>query len=424
MTMFQKYMRILILGLVYASGMALPYIHFKFYDIIRTAINVTNTEFGTLMTTYILISMCFYIPGGVIADKFSPKKTLIACSLVTAICHFIFALWPSYTTALMLWSVLAISTVGVFWPCLVKAVRDTGDTNEQGRMFGTFFGAQGLVMVIIGFTGAAVYANFENSMDGFRNMLYAQSAFLILSCVLVLFFFKDKTEYNQNLVATKDASVVGNLKHVIKTPGVWLMSLLIFCGYGLYVGVGYMTPYTTNVLGVSITMGAVLGTLRVYGIRIFTGPLSGYIVDKLGSASKLMVVSFVALIGMLLLLLNLPLGASSNLIITITMLISFCCMMLYCVMFATMDEVSIPVEYTATATSVVSMLGYFPDAIFPPLFGYWVDVYGAKTGYTITFFFLTGLAVLGLGIAIIIYRVGAKKKAATANESSVANATV
>lgn len=412
MTTSQKYMRIFLLGLVYASAMALPYIHFKFYDIIRTATNTTNVELGTLMTVYILISLFFYIPGGIIADKFSTKKTLAACLLVTAACHIVFATWPSYATALIIWSVLAVSTVGLFWPCLVKAVRDSGDSNEQGRMFGTFFGAQGFVMVIIGFTGATVYGSFEDSMDGFRYMLYTQTIFLLVACVFLYLFFTDKTEYNQHATVTENVSVRENLMNVLKLPGIWLMSILIFCGYGLYIGMGYMTPYTTNVLGASITMGAILGTIRVYGIRILTGPLSGYIADKLGSASKLMVISFVALTGMLFLLLNLPDGISANVIIALTMLTSFCCMMVYCVMFASMDEVSIPVEYTATATSIISMLGYFPDAVFPPLFGYWIDIYGPKEGYTVTFTFLTGLAVVGLFMAIIICRLGMRKKAA------------
>ncbi len=411
MTMFQKYMRVFILSFAYAAAMALPYIHFKFYDTIKMVTQTSNTELGTLMTIYTLMAMLLYIPGGIIADKFSSKMLLQISLTLTALCNVVFALCPSYTSAVIIWGILAITTGGVFWPCLVKAVRDSGDANEQGRMFGTFYGAQGLVMVCIGFIDAAVYANFVDNFDGFRYMLFTQAGFLLFSCLLIFVFLHDKTDYNVVAESKEEGSLFGNLIEVLKIPGVWILSVLIFCGYGLYVGMGYMTPYTTNVLGASVTMGAILGTLRVYGIRIFTGPLSGYIADKLGSSSKLMIIGFIALAGMLITLLSLPVGVSSNTIIALTMLTSFCCMLLYCVMFASMGELKIPVEYSATTISVLSLLGFIPDGIFPPLFGYWLDAYGSKTGYVVIFTFLTCLAVIGLIMAIIINRISKAKSA-------------
>ena len=50
-------------------------------------------------------------------------------------------------------------------------------------------------------------------------------------------------------------------------------------------------------------------------------------------------------------------------------------------MFACMEEVSIPPQYTGIAVSVISLLGYLPDGLFPPLFGHWLDVYGNQDVY-------------------------------------------
>lgn len=410
MSLYEKYLRVFILSTVYAASMALPYIHFKFYDVIRTATNTTNTELGYLMTVLTAIAMMLYIPSGIIGDRWSARKIIIGSCLISAMCNILFALFPSFGFALFIWAMLAVSTGG-FWPCLIKAVRDSGSEDEQGRMFGTFYGAQGFVMVIIGFIDAAIYGSFEDPIKGFEYMLFFQAAVLILSAVLIFAFLKDVTPYNQNNKPEESKSAFAGVLTVIKSPKVWLMVTLIFCGYGCYISMGYLTPYTTNVLGASVTMGAVLGTIRVYGIRIFAGPLSGYIADKLGAPSKLMIISFAALFGMMVYLLNISSDTSHNVVIAITMFTSLACMMMYCVMFAGMEEVKIPASQTATAVSIISMLGFLPDAIFPPLYGYWLDKYGNIDGYVVIFCFIIGLIVVGFLATIAINIIGRKAAA-------------
>ena len=173
----------------------------------------------------------------------------------------------------------------------------------------------------------------------------------------------------------------------------------------MYIGIAYMTPYTTNVLGVSITFGAILGTIRAFGLRILTGPFSGYISDKIGSTAKILMLCFLVLIGMLFVLLRLPAGTSSTVIILLTMLFSFFGLVVYTIMFSCMEEVRIPPQYTGISVSVISLLGYLPDGIFSPLFGHWLDVYGNE-GYTVIFYFLATISLIGAMVSLLIYRRG------------------
>ena len=71
MTNFTKYMRLLALGITFSASMALPYVHIKFYDVIREATQATNNELGLLMTIFTGVGMLLYIPGGVIAEEAS-----------------------------------------------------------------------------------------------------------------------------------------------------------------------------------------------------------------------------------------------------------------------------------------------------------------------------------------------------------------
>ena len=77
MSNFLKYMRLFALGITFSSSMALPYVQIKFYDVFREATQASNNELGLLMTIFTAVSMALYIPGGVLADRGSPKKLLL-----------------------------------------------------------------------------------------------------------------------------------------------------------------------------------------------------------------------------------------------------------------------------------------------------------------------------------------------------------
>ncbi|MFG6359630.1 MFS transporter [Taurinivorans muris] len=409
MTIFEKYARIFALSTLFAASNALPYIHFKFYDIIRAATQTTNTELGYLMTVFIVVSILIYLPAGIIGDRWSTRKILICSASITSLCNVVFAIIPSFASALVIWGVLAVSACGVY-PCLIKAVRVSGDKEEQGRMFGTFLGMQGFVMVVIGFIDAYIYEMFTDQMDGLKYMLFFQAAALVIAVICVCLFITDKTPYDfYEDQDEKSASAVNTLLEVLKSGRVWILVVLITCSYGCYVSMGYMTPYTTNVLGASITFGAVLGTVRVYGIRIFAGPISGYIADKLGNSSRLMIIAYSIFIGLILYLLNMSPATSHTVIIAITMLISFACMMFYCVMYASMEEVRIPPHQTATAVSVITIFSSLPDAVFGLLYGHWLDVQGPVQGYVTIFNFIAVLACIGLLAVITVNAVGKKQ---------------
>ena len=404
MTRFQQLMRILTLGLTFSASCALPYVHIKFYDVIREVTQTTNNELGLLMTVFTAVGMLLYIPGGLLADRCSARKLLALSLGIVALCNFFFAFYHTYAIALFIWGVLAVAVNMIGWSALIKAVRESGGKDEQGRVFGSFYGSTGIFSSIIGFVGAAVYGSVAERVVGFQYMLIGQGVFAVVALLGVLFFVADRTPYNEHVETPVEAPLKSALK-VLRLSSVWLMVLLIFCGYGLYIGIGYMTPYTTNVLGVSVTFGAVLGTIRAFGLRVFTGPFSGYVSDKIGSTALVMIFCFFALIVMLVVLLMLPVGTSSAIIILMTLLFSFFGLVGFTIMFSCMEEIRIPAQYTGMAVSVISLLGYVPDGLFGPLFGHWLDIYG-NDGYAVIFYFLIALCVIGALTATLIYRRG------------------
>ena len=183
MSNFLKYMRLFALGITFSSSMALPYVQIKFYDVFREATQASNNELGLLMTIFTAVSMALYIPGGVLADRGSPKKLLLLSLIMMCGLNAYFAFHTSYGAAQLIWALLAIAANTVQWPTLIKAIRDTGSSEEQGRMFGTFYGTTGIFSSIIGFVGAWIYSNGSSNIEGFHLMLLGQSAFCAVAAV-------------------------------------------------------------------------------------------------------------------------------------------------------------------------------------------------------------------------------------------------
>ena len=81
----KKYITVVALGLAGGSIYFLPYIKYVFYDAQIAAMGINNTQSGLLLSMYTIGNMILYIPGGILADKFSPKKSLIISLLGTAV---------------------------------------------------------------------------------------------------------------------------------------------------------------------------------------------------------------------------------------------------------------------------------------------------------------------------------------------------
>ena len=58
--------------------------------------NLSNLELGTLFSTYGIVAFLSYIFGGVLADKFSPKKLLSFSLIFTSLGGFYMMSYPSY----------------------------------------------------------------------------------------------------------------------------------------------------------------------------------------------------------------------------------------------------------------------------------------------------------------------------------------
>ena len=120
--------------------------------------DLTNTELGAIQAAYGVIAMLAYIPGGPLADRYSARKLLAASLVATAAGGIYLASFPSYQEAIILFGFWGASTIVLFWAALIRATREWGCSDEQGRAFGILDGGRGLMMAILAAAATTLFA--------------------------------------------------------------------------------------------------------------------------------------------------------------------------------------------------------------------------------------------------------------------------
>ena len=111
----------------------LPYIKYVYYDKFVEAFGMTNAQAGFLLSAYAIGCLILYIPGGILADKFSTKRMLVLSLFGTGILGLIMAFSMNYTTALVVFFLFAVTTSFVFWAALNKGLRILGGKEDSGQ---------------------------------------------------------------------------------------------------------------------------------------------------------------------------------------------------------------------------------------------------------------------------------------------------
>ena len=244
----KKWITLLVLcaggGIIYR----LPYLREVFYIPMQQAFHLTNFQMGFLTSMYGIVNFLLYIPGGVIADKFS-YKILVPFSLIaTGLLGFWYATIPSYTVCLIINGAWAITTVFTFWPTMVKAVRMLGDSSEQGKLFGILEGGRGAASTVVSFIALGMLAKLGEGLLGIRSIIIFYSVALIVIGIIAYFLLDDSKEEKEINKQTR-GDIVHGIKKVVKMPEVWLVAALVFTTYAAFSGLAFLTPYVTEIFG-------------------------------------------------------------------------------------------------------------------------------------------------------------------------------
>jgi nitrate/nitrite transporter NarK len=410
----KKYLTLIVLGLAGGSIYIFPYLKYVFYDPLIEVLHISDTQSGLLLTMYAIGCVILYIPGGILADKMNPKKALIMSLSVATILTAIFAVVillelpgsVAYAISLVIWLLMAFASGFVFWTALLKAIRIIGTEDEQGRMYGIYYAANGTTAAIIAAVNLWVYnagGGDANMKMGFFWAVVSMALFTLLATILVGIFLEGKTDKDLS-TAEEDKFHFGDVLTVVKNPAVWLISIVFFCVYGVYSCSSYFTPYLTDVIQLSTTAAGVCAILRQYVVMLVAAPLGGILADKVFKSTLgwFRFGGLILAISIVLVILA-GSGAPAIFVAVLTLIPGLFSMCLYGVMFSTMHEINIPVKVAGTAIGVASIIGYLPDMFLNTIFGNILDKSSGAGGYFQIFGILAAFCVIVVVICSYLY---------------------
>lgn len=405
----------IILAILAAAGgiiYELPYLRYTYYKPLIEGLGLTNAQFGASMSMYGIIAMIFYLPGGWLADRFSHRK-LIAFSLVgTGLGGFYLSTWPSYTGTMALFAFWGITTILTFWATMLKAVSMLGDESEQGRLFSFCEGGRGIVTSIVALSTLAVFNSLGGLTSNFKYILWIYSVVCILVGVAAWFLMADNKPEQK-----VGANVLKDILIIIKMPITWLLAVVIFSIYTTYTSSSYLTPYMTDVFGLSAVAAGVVATLRSHIFRPVAGAFAGSISKKAGSSIPVMQGAILVAIAALLIMLLAPVNNGLVMIISaVTVLIGFLIFMLRGLYFAPVGEVGTPVSLMGAAVGLISTIAFASDTFNFVLLGNILDKNPGVAGYKYIFMYMIGLFVVAFIGLMILSRVIKKSKAENQRE--------
>lgn len=405
---FHKYLVLFILatgeGIIYQ----LPYIRETFYVPLQNALGLSNQEMGILSSGYATMATISYFLGGIIADRFSPRKLLTFSFLTSGILGLYFSTFPSFAICRIIFVLLGISTIITYWSALIKATRMLGDSSEQGRLFGLQEGIRGIMNAVLVFVMLGAFNRFTDQTLGVAWAIRVCAITNIILGIAHWILIKDP----ENINSEKGENVAQLLKGMVQVaryPKTWLIVGVVFSAYSIYGLAAYIQTYMVDIHGLSVEYSAAVGGFR-YVIQCFGGIIGGILADKIGSRIKVILAGFIGIIISFAGYVLAPQGSSilvfliSNFVLS--MFIIYVIRSLY---FAIIDDAGIDVSLTGRTSGLVSCLGYTPDIFMFTLVGSWIDSYGAK-GYQMTFSYGIAMAIIGFILGVILLRVANQAK--------------
>ena len=405
----KRYLILLVLALGAVAVYFMPYLRWSFYDTLMEAVGLSNAQFAATMSIYGVTAMIFYAPGGYLADRFSPRKMLTFAFAATGLLGFWYATYPGFVAQMIIFALWGGIGTAFFWSSMLKVANNLGTGEEQGRMFGLLEGGRGIINVAVAFIALYFYGKLGETVAGITGILVGTSILCIVSALLIWFTVPDKLSGSGG-----DRIQLKDVGKVLKMPAVWINAIIVLSCYSVYIGSTYLTPYMTEILGVSASLAAGVAIVRTYVLQAVAGPTGGVIADKLGSVPKVVAACFVLMTVALAAFCFLP-AVPSMAIIAVVMMMIFCIAIFAMrgIYFAPLGQSNVPKTMVGTAIGVVSVIGFFPDVYMNALVGNLMDAFPGIVGYKYTFFVMLGFSVIGLVASIVLYRMIKKQNVET-----------
>lgn len=406
----KKFRSLTLLSLILAGEIIffLPFVLARiFRPTLLAVFEITNTELGTYFSVYGFVAMVSYIFGGPLADRFSTRNLMSIALWLTAIGGFAMSAIPNGSVMIGLYAFWGMTTILLFWAALIKATRQWGGANFQGKAFGWLEGGRGLTAALLGTFSLLLFSSFmpgegiqvvsQERIHAFRSVILATSVLTLICGVITWIFVPRESSYNESHKIN-----LYQLQQLLKKPAIWMLAVIIICAYTGYKITDDFSLYAREVLGFSEVKAAGVGTAALW-MRAIVAIIAGFLADQKKLLRIIIVCFAFSTLGGLLLYT----GIIKHLIVPALLNLTMIMVGIYGVRalyFALIHEAQIPFYYTGIVVGLVSIIGFTPDIYMSPWMGYLLDKNLGAIGHQHVFAVLSSFSVIGFVAGMLFKR--------------------
>ncbi|WP_405096731.1 MFS transporter [Oceanobacillus sp. FSL H7-0719] len=188
------------------------------------------------------------LPGGWLADKFGPRKVLLASVVAWSIFTGLTGAAFSLASMVIIRSMLGIGEGG-FQPASSKIISQTFPVKERGRAMSVMLSSSGIITLIIPFLSAALLTTI-----GWRWIFLMMG--LIGAVITILYWIYIKFPEEDIAVIEKRNTKTGGkgmMGQLLRTPMIWNLVIAYFCIYAVNWGlVTWIPTYLVQVRGLDL----------------------------------------------------------------------------------------------------------------------------------------------------------------------------
>jgi nitrate/nitrite transporter NarK len=372
---------------------------------------ITNLQLGAAFSVYGIVALISYFFGGPLADRFSARRLMCAALLTTGAGGVVFAQVQDLGTLQLLYGFWGVTTILLFWAAMIRATREWGGEDEQGRAFGLLDGGRGLFAAVLASATVALFASLlpgdpATATDAQRAAALGQVIWVFTvmnaaAAVLVWFCVPEPEAPPEQQDGDEfDWSQVGE---VLRNRAVWLQGLIVIAAYVGFKGTDDLGLYARDVFGYDDVEAAQLGTIAFW-VRPFSAIGAGLLGDRLGATRTIVAGFGLMVVGHGVMALGI-LQPSMTWALTMTVLVT--CVGVYGIRglyFAIFEDADVSSEVTGTAVGVVSIVGYTPDIFMGPWMGWLTDTFPGALGHQYLYASLSAAAAVGIVCTLLFQR--------------------
>lgn len=343
---------------------------------VQTAFNIGATKVGYLASMYFYGNFLMVVPAGMLLDRFSTKRIAMTAMTVSTFATILFSQTENLFVAEICRFLAGMGAGFCFLSCIRLASR-WFSANRLAFVTGVI-----VTMAMLGGMVAQTPMTLLSGVIGWRHAMLSNGILGLIIIGLIFLVVRDCPPVEDGHIEEEHQQlqkygVMHSLKHVVKNKNNWLgglyttlMNLPIFI-----IGALWGMMYLERVHNITHAQASYITSMLFVGV-IFGSPAFGWFSDKIRSRRIPMFVGAVTSLAVILILLYVtPLSMPALLLLMF--LLGFLTSS-QIISYPAIAELN-PIELTASAVSIVSLVIMFSGIVIQPLTGWFIELHWDHT---------------------------------------------